>query len=71
MADSESRREKGSTLMFAGLIVWVAGLLVFFFLPAGVRLGEQRTFAIILPALGALGAVLMATGWRMRRGSGE
>jgi phosphatidylserine synthase len=71
MADAEERREKGSSLMFIGLAVWVGGLLVLFFMPAGVRLGHQGTFAVILAALGALGAVLMGAGWSMRRGSGE
>jgi phosphatidylserine synthase len=71
MADAEERREKGSSLMFIGLAVWVGGLLVLFFLPSGVRLGHQGTFMVILAALGALGAVLMGAGWSMRRGSSE
>jgi phosphatidylserine synthase len=68
MADSEEKQEKGTALMFAGLAIWVAGLLVLFYLPAGFRLGNQGTFEAILVALGVLGAVLMGTGWRMRRG---
>ena len=71
MVDAEERREKGSSLMFIGLAVWVGGLLVLFFLPSGVRLGHQGTFTSVLAALGALGAVLMGSGWSMRRGSGE
>jgi len=71
MADVEEKREKGSSLMFAGLAVWVAGLLVLFYLPAGFRYGHQQTFAVILAVLGALGAVMMGRGWAMRRGSGE
>ena len=71
MVDVEEKREKGLSLMFIGLAVWVGGLLVLFFLPAGVRLGHQQSFAIILGVLGALGAVLMASGWTMRRGSDE
>jgi phosphatidylserine synthase len=71
MVDAEERREKGASLMFSGLAVWVGGLLVLFFFPASVRIGHQQTFAIILGALGALGAVLMASGWSMRRGSSE
>lgn len=69
--DAEEKREKGASLMFIGLAVWVGGLLVLFFLPAGLRLGHQGTFAVILAALGAMGAVLMGAGWSMRRGSGE
>ena len=71
MVDAEEKREKGSTLMFTGLAVWVAGLLVLFFLPAGVRLGQQGRFASILIALGLLGAVLMGWGWWTRRGTSE
>ncbi len=71
MVDAEERQEKGSSLMFIGLAVWVGGLLVLFFLPAGVRLGHQGTFAVILATLGAVGAALMGSGWMMRRGSGE
>jgi uncharacterized membrane protein YqjE len=68
MVDAEEKRETGSSLMFAGLAVWVAALLVLFYLPAGFRLGHQGTFVAILILLGAGGAVLMGRGWMMRRG---
>ena len=71
MVNAEEKRETGGSLMFAGLAVWVAGLLVLFFLPAAVRIGSQERFAALLAGLGVLGAVLMARGWWMRRGSGE
>jgi phosphatidylserine synthase len=67
MVDAEQKRETGSSLMFIGLAVWVGGLLVLFFLPAAVGIGYQGNFATILIVLGALGAVLMASGWWMRR----
>ena len=67
MADAEEKQEKGGSLMFAGLAVWVAGLLVLFYLPAGFRLGHQYIFALVLVLLAALGAGLMVCGWRMRR----
>lgn len=35
--------------------------------PAGFRLGHQHIFAVVLAVLAALGAGLMAHGWRMRR----
>lgn len=70
MADAEEKREKGSSLMFAGLAVWVAGLLVLFYLPSSFRLGRQGVFETILIVLGAIGAVLMGAGWKMRKGSG-
>jgi len=69
MADTEQRRETGGSLMFAGLAIWVAGLLVLFYLPAAVRIGYQGRFAAILAGLGILGAVLMVRGWCMRRES--
>jgi uncharacterized membrane protein YqjE len=71
MADAELKRETGGSLMFAGLAVWVAGLLVLFFLPAAVRIGYQGRFSAILAVLGVLGGLLMAGGWWLRRGSGE
>ncbi len=71
MADAEEKREKGSSLMFVGLAVWVGGLLVLFYLPAGFRYGHQTIFGVILAVLAALGAALMGIGWRMRSGSSE
>ncbi len=71
MADAEEKRERGASLMFAGLAVWVGGLLVLFYLPAAFRYGHQGAFAAILAGLGVLGAVLMGRGWMMRRGSSE
>lgn len=70
MADAEEKREKGGSLMFAGLAVWVAGLLVLFYLPSSFRLGRQSTFEALLVILGAVGAVLMGAGWKMRKGNG-
>jgi hypothetical protein len=68
MVDTEEKQEKGGSLMFVGLALWVAGLLVLFYMPAGIRLGHLRMFEGIVIVLGALGAVLMGRGWRMRRG---
>jgi len=67
MVNAEEKRETGGGLMFAGLAVWVVGLLVLFFLPSAVRIGYQGRFTTILVVLGVLGAVLMAGGWWMRR----
>ena len=66
MADTEERQETGGSLMFAGLAVWVAGLLVLFYMPSAVRIGHQGRFGLILAGIGALGAALMARGWWMR-----
>ena len=67
MVDAEEKRERGSSLMFAGLAVWVAALLVLFYMPAAIRVGHQGRFEAILILLGAAGAVLMGRGWMMRR----
>lgn len=67
MVDAEEKRETGGSLMFIGLAVWVAGLLVLFFLPAAVQTGDRGSFTKILAVLGVLGAALMAGGWLMRR----
>lgn len=71
MPDVEDKREEGASLMFVGLAVWVAALLVLFYLPAGIRYGHQHTFATVLTVLGVLGAILMGQGWALRRGSSE
>jgi membrane protein DedA with SNARE-associated domain len=55
--------------MFIGIALWVAGLLVLFFLPAADRSGQQGTFHAIIALLVFSGAVLMALGWWKRRRS--
>ena len=62
----QERRETGASLMFVALAVWVAGLLVLFFLPAGMKMGRETMFYAVIAGLAALGAVLMLLGWMMR-----
>jgi hypothetical protein len=69
MADTAEMRERGGTLMFIGLAVWVSDLLVVFFLPAGIRAGMHTAFTAIIAVLAVLGLVLMVAGYRMRGGS--
>ena len=72
MSSTEERQETGGSLMFAGLAVWVAGLLVLFFLPAAMKIGHEGRFATILIAvLAVIGAALIGGGWWMRRGGSE
>jgi phosphatidylserine synthase len=71
MADMAERRERGSSLMFIGLAVWVADLLVVFFLPAGIKAGMHTAFTAIIAVLAVLGLVLMVAGYRMRGGESE
>jgi len=62
----QERRETGASLMFIGLAAWVAGLLVVFFLPAGMKMGRETMFISVIAALGVLGLVLMIVGYMMR-----
>ena len=71
MADIEAKREIGGSVMFMGLAVWVAALLVVFFLPAGIRLGHQLGFFSIIAVLAVLGLVLMVSGYMARGKSVE
>jgi len=70
MADEEQKRETGTSLMFIGLALLVADLLVMFFLPSAVRLGRQGTFLGIMAALFVLAVILIGGGWRKRRIAG-
>jgi hypothetical protein len=69
MTDMAERRERGSSLMFIGLAVWIADLLVVFFLPAGIRAGMHAGFTAIILVLAVIGLALMISGSRMRGGS--
>jgi len=72
MSSAEDRQETGGSLMFAGLALWVAGLLVLFFLPAAMKIGHEGRFAtILIMVLAVMGAVLMGGGWWMRRAGSE
>jgi hypothetical protein len=71
MADVEEKRETGTSLMFIGLAVWVADLLVVFFLPAGMRQGRETVFISIIATLAILGLILMIAGYAKRGRSGD
>lgn len=62
----QGRRETGGSLMFIGLALWVAGLLVLFFLPAGMKMGRETMFFAVIAGLGFLGAIMMILGYMMR-----
>ena len=62
----QARHEMGGGLMFIGLALWVAGALVTFFLPAGMRLGRQEIFLVIIAVLAIVGFALMIKGYLMR-----
>ena len=66
MANVAEKRELGVTLMFIGLAVWVTDLLVVFYLPGAIRIGQHGLFIVILAVLAILGLILMVTGYGLR-----
>jgi phosphatidylserine synthase len=60
------KREAGSSLMFIGLAVLVAALLVVFFLPAAIRSGNHAIFVFIISVLAVTGVGFMLRGLRLR-----
>jgi uncharacterized membrane protein len=52
--------------MFIGLALWVAALLVVFFLPAAVKAGRHGAFVSIISVLAAGGLFLIVRGFRLR-----
>ena len=70
MADL-AKQESATAWMFVGLALCVVDLLVIFFLPGAIKLGNQRTFAGIIVVLGAMGLGLMLTGYSKTRNSPE
>lgn len=66
MAEATERREMGSSLMFIGLALWVADLLVAFYLPAAAKVGGNASFLSVLAVIAVLGLALMITGYLLR-----
>jgi uncharacterized membrane protein len=71
MAEALDKHETGTSLIFAGLAVWVASLLVVFFLPAAFKIGYHTTFISVIAVLVGVGVVLMASGYGIRRNTEE
>ena len=65
--NQEERRETGLSLVIIGFMLWCFDALVVFFLPAGLRLGQQRPFLLLVGLAFVLGAVLMAIGAYLRK----
>lgn len=59
---TEARQERNSAFKIIGFGMVLAGMLVFFFLPAGNKLGQQRGFVTIISALVLLGLALIIFG---------
>ncbi|HYG99395.1 MAG TPA: hypothetical protein VD837_09715 [Terriglobales bacterium] len=67
--NTEEQQERSSALKVIGLGLIVAAMLVFFFLPAGQKLGQERGFFIIVGVLVAAGLGLIIAG-SVRRARG-
>jgi len=66
MASQEENRESGRAFMVVGWILVLFALLVFFFEPAALKLGQSR-FGIIAGAMVIVGVLLNIYGYRLRR----
>jgi len=69
MSSSEEKRENGSAMLAIGWVLVLFASLVFFFHPAGLKLGQTR-FAVIAACLAVAGLSLAIAGtWVRRRSS--
>jgi peptidoglycan/LPS O-acetylase OafA/YrhL len=66
MSSSEKKREDGSAMLAIGWVIILFALLVFFFHPAALKLGESR-FAAIAACLAVAGLILALAGTKIRR----
>ena len=71
MADIEAKSELGGSLMFVGLALWVADLLVIFYLPALLKGGGHAMLITVVATLAVIGLILMILGYRSRRRTEE
>jgi hypothetical protein len=67
VGETRDRRETGTSLMFIGMALWICDLLVIFFLPAAVRLGNYTSFLAVVAALALFGLALIVKGYEMRK----
>jgi uncharacterized membrane protein len=71
MAEMLEKYDTGSSLLFIGLAVLVADLLVVFFLPSAFKVGRHGLFISIIGVLALLGLALMIIGFNLRRNTTE
>lgn len=62
----EEKRETGISLELIGAIVLFSDFLVLFFLPAGLKLGQNVGFSIVLGAVAIVAFALVLWGHVMR-----
>jgi NADH:ubiquinone oxidoreductase subunit 3 (subunit A) len=70
MLSQEESRENGRALMVIGWILVLFALLVVFFEPAAIKLGQSR-FGIIAGAMVVVGLLLNIYGYQLRRRSSQ
>ncbi len=63
---AEERREGGTALVIIGVVLWCFDALVFFFLPAGFRIGHHGSYLAIVIVLALIGLGLISSGSRRR-----
>lgn len=68
MPSQEENRESGRAFMVVGWVVVLFALLVMFFAPAAIKLGQLR-FELIAGAMVVVGLLLNIYGYRLRRRS--
>jgi NADH:ubiquinone oxidoreductase subunit 3 (subunit A) len=68
MPSQEENRESGRAYMVVGWILVLFALLVMFFEPAALKLGQTR-FGVMAVALVVIGLLLNIYGYRLRRRS--
>jgi NADH:ubiquinone oxidoreductase subunit 3 (subunit A) len=68
MPSTEESRESGRAYMVVGWVVVLFALLVMFFEPAAVKLGQSR-FGVIAGTMVVIGVLLNIYGYRLRRRS--
>jgi NADH:ubiquinone oxidoreductase subunit 3 (subunit A) len=68
MPSKEESRETGTAYMVVGWVLVLFALLVMFFEPAALKLGQLR-FGIIAAALVVVGLLLNIYGYRLKRRS--
>jgi NADH:ubiquinone oxidoreductase subunit 3 (subunit A) len=66
MPSQEESRESGRAFMVVGWVVVLFALLVMFFAPAAIKLGQLR-FELIAGAMVVVGLLLNIYGYRLRR----
>ncbi len=66
MAEDEGGSDSGAVLTIIGVVLWFFAAMVFFYSPAGLKLGNHAAFVAIVGVLFVAGLVLIIAGARRR-----